>query len=36
MKLSRVTNYNKVKNTVKEKDWVAVKLKKKIIVEITL
>ncbi len=36
MKLSRVTNYNKVRNTAKEEDWVTVKLKKKMTAEITL
>ncbi len=36
MKLSKVINYNKVRNTVKEEDWVTVKLKKKIIAEIIL
>ena len=36
VKLSRAVNYNKVKNIVKEEDWVTVKLKKKIIVKITL
>jgi len=36
VKLSRVTNYNKVKSAAKEEDWVTVKLKKKMIAEITL
>ncbi len=36
MKLSRVTNYNKAENTAKEEDWVTVKLKKRMIAEITL
>ncbi len=36
VKLSRAVNYNKVKNIVKEEDWVTVKLKKKMIVKITL
>jgi len=36
MKLSRVTNYNKVKSIAKEEDWVTVKLKKKTIAEIIL
>jgi len=36
VKLSRVTNYNKVKNAAKEEGWVTVKLKKKMIAEITL
>ncbi len=36
MKLSRAANYNKVRNTVKEEDWITVKLKKKMTVKITL
>ncbi len=36
MKLSRVTNYNKVRNIAEEEDWVIVKLKKRMIAEITL
>jgi len=36
MKLSRVINYNKVRNTVKEEDWVTVKLKNKMTAKITL
>jgi len=35
MKLSRMTNYNKVKNTAEEEDWVTVKLKKKMTAKIT-
>ncbi len=35
-KLSRAVNYNKVRNIVKEKDWVTVKSKKKMTAEITL
>jgi len=31
-----MTNYNKVRNTAKEEDWTAVKLKKKMIAETTL
>jgi len=36
VKLSRVINYNKVRNTAKEEDWVTVKLKKRMIAETTL
>ncbi len=36
MKLSRAANYNKVKNAVKEEDWVTMKLKKRMTAEITL
>ncbi len=36
MKLSRVINYNKVRNIAEEEDWVTVKLKKKMIIKITL
>ncbi len=36
VKLSRVTNYNKMRSTAKEEDWVTVKLKKKMTAEITL
>ncbi len=36
MKLSRVTNYNKVRSAAEEEDWVTVKLKKKMTVKITL
>ena len=36
VKLSRTANYNKVRSTAKEEDWVTVKLKKKMIVKITL
>ena len=36
MKLSRVTNYNKVESAAKEEDWITVKLKKKMTVKITL
>ena len=31
-----MTDYNKVRNIVKEEDWVTVKLKKKTTAEITL
>ncbi len=36
IKLSRAANYNKVRNTVKEENWVAVKLKKRTTAKITL
>jgi len=36
VKLNRIVNYNKVKSIVKEENSVTVKLKKKIIVKITL
>ena len=36
MKLSRMTNYNKVRNIAEEEDWVTAKLKKKMTAEITL
>jgi len=36
MKLSRVINYNKMKNIAKEEDWVTIKLKKRMTAEITL
>ena len=36
MKLSRAANYNKVRNIAEEEDWVIVKLKKRMIAEITL
>ncbi len=35
-KLSRAANYNKMRNTAEEEDWVTVKLKKKMTAEITL
>ena len=36
VKLNRIVNYNNVKSIVKEENSVTVKLKKKIIVKITL
>jgi len=36
MKLSRMTNYNKVRNIAEEEDWVTAKLKKKMTAKITL
>ena len=36
VKLSRVTNYNKVRSVAKEEGWVTAKSKKKMTAEITL
>ncbi len=36
VKLSRATNYNKVRSAAEEEDWVTAKLKKRMTAEITL
>ncbi len=36
VKLSRATNYNKVRSAAEEEGWVTVKLKKRMTAEITL
>ena len=36
VKLSRVTNYNKVRSVAKEEGWVTAKLKKRMTAKITL